>query len=162
MACRLFGSKPLLEPMLAYCKLDSWEQISVKIESEFYYFHSRKCIWKCLLPKWRPFCLHRNYAHCLQLCHVYSVVPNRFSYIPLQWRNNGHDGVSNQQPRDCLLNRLLSLRSKKTSKLRVTGLCEGNSPVTGEFPSQRASNAENVSNLMTSSCLQGCFTGTGQ
>ena len=36
-------------------------------------------------------------------------------------------------------------RSKKTSKLRVTGLCEGNSTVTGEFPSQRASNAENVS-----------------
>ena len=33
--------------------------------------------------------------------------------------------------------------SKKTSKLRVTGLCEGNSPVTGEFPAQRASNAEN-------------------
>ena len=29
-------------------------------------------------------------------------------------------------------------RSKKTSKLRVTGLCEGNSPVTGEFPAQRA------------------------
>ena len=35
--------------------------------------------------------------------------------------------------------------SKKTSKLRVTGLCEGNSPVTGEFPAQRASNAKNVS-----------------
>ena len=30
-------------------------------------------------------------------------------------------------------------------KLRVTGLCEGNSPVTGEFPAQRASNAGNVS-----------------
>ena len=36
-------------------------------------------------------------------------------------------------------------RSKKTAKLRVTGLCAGNSPVTGEFPAQRASNAENVS-----------------
>ena len=36
-------------------------------------------------------------------------------------------------------------RSKKTSKLRVTGLCEGNSPMTGEFSAQRASNAENVS-----------------
>ena len=36
-------------------------------------------------------------------------------------------------------------RSKKTSKLRVTGLCEGTSPVTGEFPAQRASNVENVS-----------------
>ena len=34
-------------------------------------------------------------------------------------------------------------RSKKT--LRDTGLCEGNSPVTGELPAQRTSNAENVS-----------------
>ena len=36
-------------------------------------------------------------------------------------------------------------RSKKISKLRVTGICAGNSPVTGEFPAQRASNAGNVS-----------------
>ena len=34
---------------------------------------------------------------------------------------------------------------KKTSKLRVTGLCAVNSPVSGEFPAQMASNAENVS-----------------
>ena len=34
---------------------------------------------------------------------------------------------------------------KETSKLRVTGLFVGNSPVTGEFPAQMASNAENVS-----------------
>ena len=38
------------------------------------------------------------------------------------------------QPHDCLLSRLFRRRSKKTSKLRFTGLCEGNSPVTGEFP----------------------------
>ena len=36
-------------------------------------------------------------------------------------------------------------RSKKTSRLRVAGLCDGNSPVTGEFLAQRASKAENVS-----------------
>ena len=36
-------------------------------------------------------------------------------------------------------------RSKKTPKLRVTALCEGNSPVTVEFPAQRASDDENVS-----------------
>ena len=44
------------------------------------------------------------------------------------------NGVPNHQPRDCLLNRLFRRRSKKTSKLRVTGLCVGNSPLTGEFP----------------------------
>ena len=64
--------------------------------------------------------------------------------ITLQWRHNEHDGVSNHQPHDCSLNRLLKCISKKTSKLRVTGLCEGNSPETGEFLAQRASNAENV------------------
>ena len=66
---------------------------------------------------------------------------------PSWWRtlHNGHDGVSNYQPHDCLINRVFRSRSKKTSKLRVTGLCVGNSPVTGEFPAQMVSNAENVS-----------------
>ena len=44
---------------------------------------------------------------------------------PLQWRHNGHGGVSNHQPHQCLLNRLFGCRWKKTSKLRVTGLCVG-------------------------------------
>ena len=65
-------------------------------------------------------------------------------HSPLQWRHNDHDGVSNHQPDDCLLNCLFRRRSKKTSKLRVTGLYEGNSPVTGEFTAQRTSNAENI------------------
>ena len=43
---------------------------------------------------------------------------------------------------DCLLNRWFRHRSKEPSKLCVTGLCKANSPVTGEFPAQRASNAE--------------------
>ena len=47
---------------------------------------------------------------------------------PLRWRHNDHDSVSNHQPHGCLLNRLFRRRSKKTSKLRVTGLCVGNSP----------------------------------
>ena len=58
------------------------------------------------------------------------------------WRHNEYDGDSNHRRLDYLLNRLLRRRSKKTSKLRFTGLCAGNSPVTGGFPSQRASNAE--------------------
>ena len=69
----------------------------------------------------------------------YSIVSS------LQWRHNDHDGVPNHHRLDCLLNRLLRRRSKKTSKLRVTGLCEGNSPVAGEFPAQSSSSAENVS-----------------
>ena len=69
----------------------------------------------------------------------------------LQWRHNERDGVSNHQRLDCLLKRLFRCRSKKTPKLRITGLCEGNPPATGGFLSQRASNAEKASHLMTSS-----------
>ena len=46
----------------------------------------------------------------------------------LRWRHNERDSVSSHQPHDCLLNGLFRRRSKKTSKLRVTGLCVGNSP----------------------------------
>ena len=70
-----------------------------------------------------------------------AYMPHRTSFRSLQWRHNGHGGVSNHQPHNCLFRR----RSKKASKLRVTGLCERNSPVTGEFPAQRSNNAEDVS-----------------
>ena len=72
------------------------------------------------------------------------VNENKVSYL-LQWRHNGLDRVSNHQSHHCLLSRLFGRRTKKTSKLRATGLCEGKSPGTGELPSQMASNAENVS-----------------
>ena len=51
-----------------------------------------------------------------------------FWTFALHWRHNDYDGVSNHQPHCCLLNRLFRRSSKKTSKLRVTGLCVGNSP----------------------------------
>ena len=72
-------------------------------------------------------------------CGIYQHI------VILQWRHNECDGVSNHQFHDCWLNRLFGRRSKKTSKLRVTGLCAGNSPGTGDFSAQMASNAENVS-----------------
>ena len=53
--------------------------------------------------------------------------PGKYS-TTLQWRRNESDGVSNHQPHHCLLSRLFRRRSKKTSKLCVTGLCAGNSP----------------------------------
>ena len=52
----------------------------------------------------------------------------------LQWLHNERKGVPNHQPHDCSLNRLFRRRSKKASKLRVTGIYVGNSPVTGDFP----------------------------
>ena len=64
--------------------------------------------------------------------------------MTLHWRHNEHDGVSNHQPHDWLLDRLFRCGAKKASKLRGTGLCAGNWPVTDEFPAQRTRNAENV------------------
>ena len=57
MACRLFITKPLYEPMLPYCK---WNLIlfSVKFCLKFKSFHSRKCHWK--------YCLQNG-------CHFVSV-----------------------------------------------------------------------------------------
>ena len=91
------------------------------------------------------FCL--DHGIYVEICFyvLYSLFKCRSLTLTLQWHHNGCDGVSNHPPLDCLLNRLFTHRSKKIWKLRVTGLSEGNSPVTGEFPSQRARNAENVS-----------------
>ena len=57
--------------------------------------------------------------------HIYFLA---IFHVKLLWRHNGHDGVSNHRPDDCVLNRSFRRISKKTSKLRVTGLCAGNSP----------------------------------
>ena len=86
-----------------------------------------------------------------------AVIARCFDARSLQWRHNGGDGVSNHQRLDYLLKSLFRCRSKKTSKLRDTGLCEGNSPVTGEFPSQRAKIVENVSMFVYSFyCIKLC------
>ena len=69
---------------------------------------------------------------------------SRIAECLVSYRHNGLDSVSNHQHHDCLLKRLFRRRSKKTSKLHVTGLCAGNLPETGEFPTQRASNTKNV------------------
>ena len=83
----------------------------------------------------------------LRVGHPVGLAPSYHLHLcySLKWRHNGHDSVSNHQPRDCLLNRLFRCRSKKTSKLRVTGLCARNSPVPDECPAQMANNTETVS-----------------
>ena len=90
------------------------------------HFHSRKSIWKCRLE---------NGSHFVSAA------------MSLQWRHDERDCVSNHRFLRCLLNCCFRCRSKNTSKLRVSALCAGNSPVTGEFPAQKFSNAENVSIL---------------
>ena len=128
MASRLVGAKPLSEPVMTYCQLDPREQISGKYESKIKHFH-----WQ-----------NRKSPGLHVLINV-SNMPIWTFDVTLRWRHNGRDSVSNHQSHHCLLNRLFRRRSKKTSKLRGTGLCVGNSPGTGEFPAPMASNAENVS-----------------
>ena len=80
--------------------------------------------------------------------------------IALHWRHNEHDGVSNHQSHDCLPNRLFRRRSKKTSKLRVTGFCRGihqwpvtsphKGPVTGKCVHLMTSPWNHVISLSTS------------
>ena len=77
--------------------------------------------------------------------HSVSLKSLARALLTLHLRHNDHDGVSSHQPQSYLLNRWLRRQSKKTSKLRATGLCVGNLPGTGEFPALMASNAENVS-----------------
>ena len=103
--------------------------------------HGRSLQLKLYMPFW----WRHNGHDCVSNHQSHHWLLNRLWYkgtLSLQWHDDERDGVSNHQPRDCLLNRLFRRRSKKTSKLRVTGLCAGNSPVTGEFPTQMASNAE--------------------
>ena len=91
--------------------------------------------------------LYEIYEDILLICQNTTMRVNGINVnaCSLLWRHNGHDCVPNHQPRHCLLNCLFGRRSNKTSKLRVTGLCVGNSSGTSEFPAQMASNAENVS-----------------
>ena len=91
------------------------------------------------------------------ICFLFSAWKAEISGKSLQWSYNERNGVSNHRRLDCLFNRLFRRRSKKTSKLHVTGLCEGNAfsallalcegnpPEASGFPPQRASNAKIVS-----------------
>ena len=118
----------------------NFSEILIRIQT----FSFTKMHLKMSSAKWRPFCLGFNVFRAIHICsfnsswirfccHNYSEIWTRVSSWLLK------------APRDCLLNRLFRRGSKKTSKVRITGLCVGNSPVIGEFPAQMASNAENVS-----------------
>ena len=172
MACCLDGTKPLSKLMLECChwtlrnklqwnfNLNSnifiqenalqnvvWEMASI-------FLFRPQCVDICITqPQWvklfKPLHELPIVTQCIFMhYHVFVLRSgsNKWDGIQaLRWRHNGRDSISNHQPHDCLLNLLFRCRSKKTSKLCVSGLCVGNSPGTGEFPAQMASNVENVS-----------------
>ena len=157
MACRLFGAKPLSEPMLPYCQLDPMEHISVKYCLRFKRFHSRKCTSKWHLRNGgyfsQPQCdnsrgSEENLLSFSKHCACWWPCIVRFIRVLYTHYSDVIMGTVASKITSLTIvysNRLFRRRSKKTSKLRVTGLCVGNSPGTGEFPAQMASNVENVS-----------------
>ena len=96
---------------------------------KLYQINPLKLDTKHLISLWWPYLMDhftlRSFNETIQWLPCFHC-----DYVPLRlrWRHNRRDGVSNHQPHHCLLNRLIRRRSKKTSKLRVTGLCAGNSP----------------------------------
>ena len=84
---------------------------------------------KASLHFWETFTSHWLLCDCIERKRDDAWLLISIYIYTLQWRHNGCDSVSNHQPHDCLLNRLFRRRSQKTSKLRVTGLCAGNSPI---------------------------------
>ena len=123
-----------------------WCRCSIDEKPKFYLI----CVVYSWLYYWFYIVMCRSYlADHVNLFFMW-MVGYHFRWLhmlvsTLRWRRNGHGVMSNHQPHHCLLNHLFGCRSKKTSKLCVTGLCAGNSPGTAEFPPQMASNAENVS-----------------
>ena len=107
---------------------------------------TQSCGWEHILKRDEYSCLQSlEQWHQLQFSSNNEDTTFEENGVLLQWRHNGRHGVPNHQRVDGLLKRLFRCRSKKTSKLRATGICAGNSPVTGDFPAQAASNAEYVS-----------------
>ena len=105
------------------------------------------------IPDWQT-TVRGLFVNCL-LMRIRKYIYTQHS---LQWRYNERDGVSNHPLHDFLFSRWLRRRSKKSSKLRLTGLCEGISPVTCEFPAQRVSDAENVSICLRHHVAMHCVT----
>ena len=146
-----------------WCAIDPLGYISVTFKPQTQHFTCKQMHFEMSSAKWQPVCLNptcRGLTRCglmtpygdIDLCQyrvkkwiVVSHLLNKCWIIIHKYRVIHLKHCSDVPMRDYLLNRLFRRGSKKTSKLRVTGLCERNSPVTGEFLSRKTSNAENVS-----------------
>ena len=88
------------------------------------------------------------YTLYFRLCDQYTIEPK---YTTVFSRTNNYIIATSNEHQDilihllfaCLISSLFKHTPKKTSKLCITGLSKGNSQVSGWFPLQRASNAEN-------------------
>ena len=128
-------------------------------KSQIFHTRSRQCmyqyaiVWHMYELLWRG--KKRTISHKPNriIYNLLSITNIRFSVF--NWKNEKNTVLPKFHYNDAIMGAIASQitsltivysrwRSKKTPKPRATGLCAGNSPVTGEFPAQRASNAENV------------------
>ena len=125
--CRDLGG--VLNPSLSKFPL---ETILILLNHTFYSVHHFLYLIGAAASKLRWISWTSTNMHAFRkidcIFGTYSKSRCQKSRTSLYWRHNDHDGVSNHQSHGCLLNRLFRRRSKKTSKLRVTGLWVGNSP----------------------------------
>ena len=94
MALNLFGAESLPEPMLAYCQLDSWEHISVKIESIIFIFIQENAFEIVVCKDCRPFCpggdelnVHHYiiYFHFSRSIHLFGIMLRLFHPVIHWW-----------------------------------------------------------------------------
>ena len=112
MACPLFGTKLLSQPMLTYYPLDPKDYISIKFYLKFKSFHSIRCIWKRHLQNGLPsfFCgsyhikflviyilflefdvslaFHGNWTGVIQVSFIHALYQNWKPYEIYFWMNN--------------------------------------------------------------------------
>ena len=91
MACRLYGAKPLSEPMQQNCRVDPSKQILVKFESKYKTFHSWKCIWNCC-PRKMSKCCARNFQWSLKILeippsHMSPCIANCLHALQIAWNS---------------------------------------------------------------------------
>ena len=98
-----------------------------------------------------------GWNHSPILKWISNFIPN-FLIDVLQWRHHGYDGLSTHQSYDCLLNRVFRRRSKKTSKPRGTGLCEGESrlPVNSPHKGPVTRKMFPFDDVIMSACVKCC------
>ena len=136
-ACRLFSATQVAEPVLTYCRLNLENKMWNLNQNTFF----MKMYWN-MLAKCQTICpvlkAHQS-TYSPVVVTKSSAVGNTHPYCArdetLQWRHNGRDGVSNHQPLTIVYWTVYS------------GADPRHWQVTGEFPAQRVSNAENISIL---------------
>ena len=95
------------------------------------------------IHNWIVIDLRDWWGHILLSIFVKVTTFSSLRSITLQWCHNDHHGVSNHLHSTVCLNVYLNYHQRQTKPV-LLALCEWNPPVTGGFPSQMASNAENV------------------